>query len=99
MLTHAVGNELVCACLLDVVIQPRQVELVHAEAHQIKKRLDVVDGGCVGMCFVFAQGCKHGIAFEVLYLSVSFPDARLQDLLGQGKVNQIIVAIRYADIV
>ena len=52
---HPVLNELLCARLLDVVIEPGEVELVHAEAHEVEKGLDVVDWGCVGVHPVFAQ--------------------------------------------
>ena len=31
--TSPIGNELVRTCLLDVIIEPWQVELVHAEAN------------------------------------------------------------------
>ena len=52
---HPVLNELLCARLLDVVIKPRQVKLVHAEAHEVEEGLYVVDWGRVGVHPVLAQ--------------------------------------------
>ena len=49
MLPHSVSYELFCACLLNIVIEPRQVELIHAEADKVEKGLDVVDRGRVRM--------------------------------------------------
>ena len=45
MLPHSVIYELLCASLLNIVIKPRQVELIHAEADKVEKGLDVVDRG------------------------------------------------------
>ena len=52
---HSVLDKLLCARLLDVVIKPGQVKLVHAEAHQVEERLDVVDWGRVGVHPVLAK--------------------------------------------
>ena len=49
MLPHSVSYELFSACLLYVVIEPRQVELIHAEADKVEKGLDVVDRGRIRM--------------------------------------------------
>ena len=49
VLSHSVSYELFSACLLNVIIEPRQVELIHAEADKVEKGLDVVDRGRVRM--------------------------------------------------
>ena len=49
VLSHSVRYKLFGACLLYVVIEPRQVELIHAEADKVEKGLDVVDWGRVRM--------------------------------------------------
>lgn len=36
-LLHSIGNELVRACLLDVIVKPGQIELIHAEANQVEE--------------------------------------------------------------
>ena len=41
--------ELVCACLLDIVIEPRKVKLIHAEANQVQERFDVIDWSRIRM--------------------------------------------------
>ena len=65
MLPDAVRDELIRARLFDVVVEPRQVELVHAEANQVQKRLNVVDGCRIRVQLVLAQGGEHWVAFEV----------------------------------
>ena len=52
---HPVLYKLLCARLLDVVIEPGQVKLVHAEAHEVEEGLDVVDWRRVRVHPVFAQ--------------------------------------------
>ena len=52
---HPVLYKLLCARLLDVVIEPGQVKFVHAEAHEVEEGLDIVDWGRVGVHPVFAQ--------------------------------------------
>ena len=37
VLSSPVGNELVRACLFDVVVKPGQIELVHAEAYEVQE--------------------------------------------------------------
>ena len=59
MLPDAVRDELIRARLLDVVVEPRQVKLVHAEANQVQKRLNVVDGCRIRVQLVLAQRSEH----------------------------------------
>ena len=70
MLSHSVSYELFSARLLYVVIKPRQVELIHAEADEVEKGLDVVDRGRVRVQIVLTHRSEHSIALEMLYLSV-----------------------------
>ena len=44
VLAHSILYELICASLLDIIVEPRQVELVHAEADKVEEGLDVIDG-------------------------------------------------------
>ena len=37
MFPGAIGNELICTCLFDVVVEPGQVEFVHAETDEVQK--------------------------------------------------------------
>jgi hypothetical protein len=37
-------DELLCRVLIDVVLQPRQIEPIETESDQVKKRLDIVQG-------------------------------------------------------
>ena len=43
LLLEAVLYELIGAFLLDIVIEPGQVEFVHAEADEVEEGLDVVE--------------------------------------------------------
>ena len=43
VLSGTIRDELICACLFDVVIEPWEVKLIHAEAHQVQERLDVIN--------------------------------------------------------
>ena len=49
VLLCSVSYELVCACLLDIVIEPRKVKLIHAEANQVQERFDVIDWSRIRM--------------------------------------------------
>ena len=40
---EAVFYELIGACLVDVVLEPRQVEFIHTEADEVKQRFDVIN--------------------------------------------------------
>ena len=40
VLAHSILYKLICASLLDIIVEPRQVELVHAEADKVEKWLD-----------------------------------------------------------
>ena len=51
------------------------------------------------MYLVLPKGRKHGVAFEVLDLAVCALLVRLQDVLGQGEVDQVVVPIGDADVV
>ena len=44
VLAHPILYKLICASLLDIIVEPRQVELVHAEADKVEEGLDVIDG-------------------------------------------------------
>ena len=44
VLAHSILYKLICASLLDIIVEPRQVELVHAEADKVEEGLDVIDG-------------------------------------------------------
>ena len=99
MFLDSVLYELVRACLLDVIVEPWQVELIHAETHQVQERLDVVDWRCIWMYLVLSQGSKHGVSFEMLDLAVCSLLVRLQDVLSECEVDQVIVAIRDANVV
>lgn len=59
VLANSIRNELVCACLLYVVIEPGQVKFIHAEADQVQKRLDVVYWTCVRVQLVLAHRSEH----------------------------------------
>ena len=37
MFPGTIGNELICTCLFDVVIEPGQVEFIHAKADEVQK--------------------------------------------------------------
>ena len=37
VLSRPISNELICACLLDVIVEPGQIELVHAEAYEVQE--------------------------------------------------------------
>ena len=54
VLPNAVRDELIRACLLDVVIEPGQIEFVHAEAYQVQKRFDVVNRHRIGVQLVLS---------------------------------------------
>ena len=43
-LLQAILDELIRARLLDVIVEPWQVELVHAEADKVEEGLDIIDG-------------------------------------------------------
>ena len=96
---HPVLDELLCARLLDVVIKPRQVKFVHAEAHEVEEGLDVVDWGRIRVHPVLSYGGKHRVSLEVLDLPISAPALSRQYMLRQGEVNQIVVPILEADVV
>ena len=72
VLANSIRNELVCACLLYVVIEPGQVKFIHAEADQVQKRLDVVYWTRVRVQLVLAHRSEHRVAFEVLYFLVGW---------------------------
>ena len=44
VLAHSILYKLICASLLDIIVEPRQVELIHAEADEVEEGLDVIDG-------------------------------------------------------
>lgn len=92
-------DELVGACLLDVIVEPGEVKLIHAETHQVQEWLDVVDWRRVRMYLVLPKGRKHGVSLEVLDLSVCPLLVGLEDVLCECEVNQIIVAIGDANVV
>lgn len=99
MFLYSVLYELVRACLLDVIVEPGEIKLIHAEANQVQEWLDVVDGGRVRMYLVLPKGRKHGVALEVLDLAVCALLVGLQDVLGKGEVDQVVVPIGDADVV
>ena len=43
LLLEAVFDELIGACLVDVVLEPRQVEFIHTEANEVEQRFDVIN--------------------------------------------------------
>lgn len=57
-------NELLGVFLVQIVLQPGQVELVEAKADQVQESLDVIYRKCGRIHFVLADGCKHRIALE-----------------------------------
>ena len=49
MLPGPISNKLICTCLLDVIVEPWQVELVHAKADEVQERLDVINRSRIRM--------------------------------------------------
>ena len=46
-LLESIFDELVCACLIDVVLEPWEVELIYTEADEVKERFNIIDwSGC-----------------------------------------------------
>ena len=43
LLLEAVFYELIGACLVDVVLEPRQIEFIHTKADEVKQRFDVIN--------------------------------------------------------
>lgn len=85
VLPDPIRDELVCACLLDIIVQPRQVELIHAEADEVEERLDVVDWTRIRIQTVLAHGGEHGVSLEALDTVTRFP----LDSLRQCEVDQV----------
>ena len=42
-LLESVFYELIGTCLVDVVLEPRQVEFIHTETDEVKQRFDVIN--------------------------------------------------------
>jgi len=100
VLTRPIRDELVSARLLNVIIEPGEVELVHAEADEVEEGLDVIDGRGVRVKLVLAHRREHRITLEVLDLAAPVDDLlRRLYALRQGEVNEVKVAILDADVV
>lgn len=94
MLPRSIRYELVRAGLLDVIIEPREIKLVHAEADEVQERLNVIDGRRIRMQLVLPHRREHRITFEELDLSATVSDLlRRLDALRQCEVNQVVVAV------
>jgi len=81
--------------LLDVGLEPRQVEPVETEGEQVKQWLEVVDWSCCSTYLEFADGGKHWITLE----SGNMVIAIVINPLGVGKVDQKILAFVVADVI
>ena len=86
-------NKIVYARVVDVVLKPGQVEAAQTKAHQVQKRLYVVDRVGSLIYLIFSYRRKHRVSFEGCYGVVAFY------ALGAGEVNQKVFAIVVADVV
>ena len=83
VLPNAIRYELIRAGLLNVIIEPRQVEFVHAEADQVQERFYVIDRHRIRVQLVLSQRRKHRIALKVANLAIDACLGGIVDALRQ----------------
>ena len=89
------SDEMLSVLLIYVVLKPRQVKLIVAEADQVKQRFNVVDRERLSLHVEFAHRCEHRIAFQEYH----FIFTSCLNPLGKSKINQVKVALIEADVI
>lgn len=93
-ISDSILNKLIFGALV-VSSEPRQVEAVAAEGHQVKQRLVVITWLHDFAPVELADRSKDYVAFEVGELALAF----VVYFASVGKVNQVILTVRKAHIV
>ena len=92
---ESIFNELIRACLIDVVLKPRQIELVHAETDKVEKWLNIIYWSSCWVHIELSDRRKHWIALEML----DVPGCDSIDALSESEVNHVVITILDANIV
>ena len=84
---------MISAKLIDVVVEPGQIETIETEANQIEERLNVVNGSGSRVHAKLAHRSKHRVALE------SFNRASSIYSLSEGKVDEVVPALVETNII
>ena len=94
-LLESIFDELVCTCLIDVVLEPRKIEFVYAEADEVEEGFYIIYRTCCRVHIELPNRWKHGVPFEVFDISWG----NVLNALGESEIDHVVKTISDADIV